>query len=114
MNWETWPDTLQEERGRVFWQTLVAGEGLTLGVAKLAPGDSLHEHRHEQSEVYLVLEGTGVVTVDGKARAVAGGSAVLIPGNALHSCENTGDAELRFAYVLAADSFDDVEYVFST
>ncbi len=114
MNWETWPEALLEERGRVFWQTLVSGEGLTLGIAKLAPGDAVREHRHEQSEVYLVLEGAGVVTVDGERREIAGGSAVLIPGNALHSCENTGARELRFAYVLAADSFDDVEYVFST
>jgi quercetin dioxygenase-like cupin family protein len=114
MSWDTWPDALLEERGRVFWQTLVSGEGLTLGVAKLAPGDAVHEHRHEQSEVYLVLEGAGVVTVDGEAQEVGEGSAVLIPGNALHSCENTGDGELRVAYVLAADSFDDVEYVFST
>jgi quercetin dioxygenase-like cupin family protein len=112
--WETWPDELVEERGRVFWQTLAEGEGLTLGVASFPPGEELHEHRHEQSEVYLVLAGTGVVTVDGEAREVADGAAVFIPGNALHSCRNTGGVELRLAYVLAADSFEDVEYVFST
>jgi quercetin dioxygenase-like cupin family protein len=112
--WETWPEELVEERGRVLWQTLAEGEGLTLGVARLPPGEELHEHRHEQSEVYLVLEGAGVVTVDGEARDVAEGAAVFIPGNALHSCRNDGDVELRFAYVLAADSFADVEYVFST
>jgi hypothetical protein len=36
---------------------------------------------------------------------------VFIPGNALHSLEAT-NAELRFADVFAADSMDDVEYVF--
>ena len=93
---------------------LAEGEGLTLGVARLPPGEELHEHRHEQSEVYFVLDGAGVVTVNGEERDVADGAAVFIPGNALHSCRNTGDVELRFAYVLAADSFEDVEYVFST
>jgi quercetin dioxygenase-like cupin family protein len=112
--WETWPEGLLEERGRVLWQTLAEGEGLTLGVARFPPGEELHEHRHAQSEVYLVLDGTGVVTVDREEREVAAGAAVFIPGNALHSCRNTGDVELRLAYVLAADSFEDVEYVFST
>lgn len=41
----------------------------------------------------------------------------LTPSEALtagvvHSIENRGDTELRFAYVLDADSFDDVQYVF--
>ena len=116
--WETWPAPLVEERGRIFWKTLVSGdltpsEGLTLGVARLPPGESLHEHRHEQVEVYLVTAGEGIVTIDGNARAVAPGAAVFIPGNAVHSCANTGAADLLFAYVLAADSFGDVEYVFA-
>ena len=76
------------------------------------PTEALREHRHHQAEIYLVLEGAGSVTIDGKARPVAAGCAVFIPGNALHSCENTGTSELQFAYVLAADSFEEVEYIF--
>jgi quercetin dioxygenase-like cupin family protein len=115
--WETWPEPLVEERGRIFWKTLVSGDvtpsdALTLGVAKLAPGEELHAHRHEQAEVYLVTAGEGLVTVDGEAQSVGPGAAVFIPGNAIHSCANTGANELRFAYVLAADSFADVEYLF--
>ena len=115
--WETWPEALVEERGRIFWKTLVSGDltpsdGLTLGVASLPPGEVLREHRHEQAEVYLVTAGEGLVTVDGAAWSVGPGTAVFIPGNAVHSCANTGVGELQFAYVLAADSFADVEYVF--
>ncbi len=115
--WEIWPEPLVEERGRIFSRTLVSGDttpsdGLTLGVAKLAPGEELRAHRHEQAEVYLVTAGEGLVTVDGETRSVGTGGAVFIPGNALHSCANTGTNELRFAYVLVADSFADVEYVF--
>lgn len=36
----------------------------------------------------------------------------FIPGNALHSCENTGTSDLRIAYVFAVDSFEEVEFVF--
>jgi oxalate decarboxylase/phosphoglucose isomerase-like protein (cupin superfamily) len=54
----------------------------------------------------------GLGLIEGKARPVAAGSAVFIPGNALHSCENTGTSDLRIAYVFAANSFEEIEYVF--
>ena len=116
--WGTWPDEGVAERGLVYWKTLVSGgdlthsEALTMGIAKLPPSEALHEHRHQQAEIYLVLEGTGSVTIDGKARPVGAGLAVFIPGNVVHSCENPGASDLRFAYVFPADSFEEVEYVF--
>jgi quercetin dioxygenase-like cupin family protein len=115
--WEAWPADQVAERGEARWKTLIsagltASEGLTMGVARLPPGGSLQAHRHEQHEVYLVLDGLAVVAIDGTARTVRPGVAVFVPGNALHSVKATGDADLRFAYVFAADSFEDVEYVF--
>jgi quercetin dioxygenase-like cupin family protein len=115
--WETWPDEEVADRGSVYWKTLVSGdltrsEALTMGIAKIPPAEALHEHRHRQAEIYLLLEGTASVTIAGKTRPVAAGSAVFIPGNALHSCQNTGTSDLRVAYVFAADSFEEVEYVF--
>jgi len=83
-----------------------------MGIAKIPPTGTLHEHRHRQAEIYLILQGTGSVRIDGKTRPVRAGSAVFIPGNAVHSCENTGAADLRFAYVFPANSFEEVEYVF--
>lgn len=115
--WETWQDEDVSRRGLVYWRTLVSGgitqsEALTLGIAKIPPGEALNEHRHRQAEIYLVLEGSGLVRIDSASRPVEAGTAIFIPGDALHSCENTGASELRIAYVLAADSFDDVDYVF--
>jgi oxalate decarboxylase/phosphoglucose isomerase-like protein (cupin superfamily) len=46
------------------------------------------------------------------ARPVGPGTSVFIPGNAAHSCENMGEEDLHFAYVYAANSFEEVEYVF--
>ena len=115
--WETWREEDVARRGLVHWKTLISAgvtqsEHLTVGIASIPPGEALHEHRHRQAEIYLVLEGSGMVRVGSKARPIEAGSAVFLPGDAVHSCENTGASELRFAYVLAADSFDDVEYVF--
>jgi quercetin dioxygenase-like cupin family protein len=115
--WETWPDEEITEKGLVYWKTLLSGnlthsEALTMGIAKVPPTETLREHRHLQGEIYLVLEGAGSVTIDGETRPVGAGTSVFIPGNALHSCENTGEADLRFAYVFPANSFEEVEYVF--
>ncbi len=115
--WETWDEEDIPKKGLVYWKTLISGNltpsrGLTLGIASLPPGGALHEHRHTQEEVYLVLDGSGLVRIGGEETAVEGGSAVFIPGDALHSCENTGASDLRVAYVFPADSFEDVEYVF--
>jgi quercetin dioxygenase-like cupin family protein len=115
--WETWPETEAAQRGNVSWKTLISAgltdsSALTLGVGRLPPGAVLRPHRHEQPEVYFVLEGSGIVTVDGSAQPVAAGAGVFIPSNALHSVECTGDTDLRMAYVFAADAFEDVEYRF--
>ena len=115
--WETWGEEDIPKKGLVFWKTLISrgvtrSQGLTLGVASLPPGGALREHRHTQEEVYLVLDGSGLVRVGAEELAVEAGSAVFVPGDALHSCENTGTSDLRVAYVFPADSFDEVEYVF--
>ena len=44
----------------------------------------------EPTKIYLLLEGTGSVTIEGETRPVGAGTSVFIPGNALHSLENTG------------------------
>lgn len=81
--WAGWPANQVAERGSVQWKTLISG-GLT-------PSEAL----------------TAATATD-----VGPGVTVFIPGNAVHSLENRGDTELRFAYVLDADSFADVQYVF--
>jgi quercetin dioxygenase-like cupin family protein len=115
--WEGWPAEQVAERGEAEWKTLISrgltpSASLTMGVARVAPGGSLRLHRHEQAEAYLVLAGTGVVTIDQTERPLREGVAVFIPGDALHGVRATGTTDLRFAYVFAADAFDDVEYVF--
>jgi quercetin dioxygenase-like cupin family protein len=115
LGWETWDG--EARPGELAWKTLIGApatpsDTLTLGVARVPPGAPLAEHRHAHAEVYLVLAGTGVVSVDGETRPVGPGTAVFIPGDARHGLRCTGDAELRFAYAFAADSFADVAYVF--
>lgn len=110
----TWSD----HRGRISFRTGI-GDGtvpsadLCSGVARLEPGGWLALHRHAAPEVYQVLSGTGVVTLDGQQHEVGAGSAVYIPGNREHGIRNSGDGPLEFVYVYQTDSITDVDYVWS-
>ncbi len=105
-------------RGRLHWRTLFSQgatptQGITCGVAELAPGDRLERHRHAPAEVYYVVAGEGIVFLEGEEVAVKPGAAVFIPGMAEHGVRQTGAATLRFFYAFAVDSFDAVAYLFS-
>jgi len=100
------------------WKTLISGDrtasdSITVGVVDVHPRDVPRWHRHAHAEVYYVLQGQGVVKIDGVEHAIEAGSTVFIPGNAEHGARNTGSDVMRIFYVFAADSFSDVEYVFS-
>lgn len=117
VDWTGWPAEQVAERGTVRWKTLIDGastpsSALTAGIAHLSPGGSLRPHRHAQAEIYVMLQGRAAVTIDGDTREVGPGMTVFIPGDAVHGIECAGSREVRFAYVLAADRFDDVKYIF--
>jgi quercetin dioxygenase-like cupin family protein len=110
---------LEPGPGRVRWRTLLSADrtptaSLTLGVAELEPGEAqeLRPHRHAQAEAYYVLSGEGVVSIAGEEYPLRSGSAVFVPGNAVHRALNTGSGLLRLLYVFPADSFGQVEYEF--
>ena len=63
--------------------------------------------------MYHLLDGSGVVVLDGVEHAVTGGSVVFIPGDAAHGIRNPADVPLRFVYAFATDSVEDVVYRFS-
>lgn len=109
--------------GDVTWRTLIsapntATDTFTVGIATCAPGTSggcrgqLKPHRHEQAEIYHVTRGKGVVTIDGVDHDVSKGSVVWIPGDAEHGTRNTGEENLEWLYVFAADGFKDIVYRF--
>jgi mannose-6-phosphate isomerase-like protein (cupin superfamily) len=113
---EGWDDPVM---GKVVWRTLLSADrtptnGLTVGVAEIGPGnpDAYFPHRHEPAEIYYILAGEGVVTIEDDDFAVRAGTTVFIPGNAWHGTRNLGDQPLRLLYAFAVDSFADVVYIF--
>ncbi len=110
-----WDD---EQTGSLYFRTIFSAgqtptEALTAGVSDITPGNALKLHRHPQPEIYHLVAGEGIVTIDGDEYPVQTGSSVFIPGNAVHGIRNTGQSTLRFFYVFATDSFDNVQYTFT-
>jgi len=62
-----------------------ATDTLYAGLQLLLPGETAPEHRHSQSALRFVVEGSGAVTtVDGEEAAMAPGDLILTPAGAWH------------------------------
>ncbi len=72
----------------------------SLAHAKVKPGRSSLPHRLKTSEVYYLLEGEGMMHVDGESAEVHRGQAVYIPPNSIQYIENTGDYDLEFLCIV--------------
>lgn len=111
---ETWSDSIRGDVGfRTLFGDVLRTSDFTAGVTELEVGGWLGAHRHEPSEIYYVLSGEGILSVDGRDHPVRAGTAAYIPGNSEHAIHNTGDDQLRFFYVFAVGAFEDVEYLFT-
>ena len=136
-NAESWPD---DGRGKFWWHTLLSSpktdtNSLTMGILTCPANQGyLALHRHEQAEVYYILDGKGRMHVAEKVYEVSKGDMIYVPSNAEHGIwnvsgninesvegggkesrgksQNEGE-DLRFLYVFAADSFDEIKYRFS-
>jgi len=58
--------------------------GLEVGVYVLVAPEPDRQQPHEDDELYVVLEGTGVLEVEGEATPVREGSAVFVEAGADH------------------------------
>lgn len=57
----------------------------SLAEATLPPGGATQRHYHKVSEeFYFILEGTGLMELNGETKTVAPGDAILIPRTAWH------------------------------
>jgi len=69
----------------------------SLAEASLLPCGKTDRHYHKLAEeIYFILEGDGLMEIDGKEQAVGPNDAILIPPSAWHQITNTGTEALRF------------------
>ncbi len=72
------------EQGNGGYEIVHASPGLEVGVYVLVAPEPDHQQPHEDDELYVVLDGRGTLTVEGKAIALTEGQAVYVPAGAVH------------------------------
>jgi mannose-6-phosphate isomerase-like protein (cupin superfamily) len=72
----------------------------SLAHAVVHPGQTTWRHRLKTSEIYYILEGEGIMRIDGESAPVRAGSTVYIPPLAWQCITNTGTADLVFICVV--------------
>ncbi len=69
----------------------------SLAEATVFAGTASARHYHrETEEIYFILEGSGLMEIEGVIRPVGPGDAILIPPGARHEITAGADAPLRF------------------
>jgi mannose-6-phosphate isomerase-like protein (cupin superfamily) len=66
------------------YEVVHASQGLEIGVYVLVAPEPDRQQPHEDDEVYLVLEGSGVLEVEGERVELREGHAVFVPAGAEH------------------------------
>ena len=78
-------------------RTNSAATNQSLAEATLPPGGETEAHCHSQAEeIYYILRGRGLMTLEGEGREVGPGDAILIPPGTQHSIRNIGQESLVF------------------
>ena len=72
------------EAGNGGYEIVHASPGLEVGVYVLVAPEPDHQQPHADDELYVVLEGSGVLEIEGAAIPVAPGQAIFVPAHAEH------------------------------
>jgi mannose-6-phosphate isomerase-like protein (cupin superfamily) len=80
----------------VAYSFFAKAPGLKLVFRKRAfkPGAAIGYHLQKEDEIYYVLSGRGVMTIDGKSFDVGPGSAILTRPGSSHGLKQTGSEDL--------------------
>lgn len=82
--------------------SIVEGDELFAGLNCFEPGQEHASHAHDgQDKLYVVLEGSGLVTVDKQIEKLSAGDAAFAPAGIMHSIQNPGPERLIVMAILA-------------
>lgn len=72
-------------------------DGLTLSLTELYPEKSTTGHSHDKAdEVYVFIDGEGIMEIAEKSQKVKSGNVVLVPRGAFHKVHNSKEKNLSF------------------
>jgi mannose-6-phosphate isomerase-like protein (cupin superfamily) len=72
------------EAGNGGYEVVHSSPGLEIGVYVLVAPEPDRQQPHQDDEVYIVLEGRGILTVEGESFPLAEGSVHFVPAGADH------------------------------
>ena len=72
----------------------------SLAIAQVDMGKTTYKHRLRQTEIYFLLEGSGLMHIDEEIRNVSKGDVIVIPPQAVQWIENTGTGTLVFTAIV--------------
>jgi mannose-6-phosphate isomerase-like protein (cupin superfamily) len=72
------------EAGDGGYEVVHSSAGLEIGVYVLVAPEPDRQQPHDDDEVYVVLSGQGVLTIEGEAVPVGEGQAIFVPAGAEH------------------------------
>ena len=70
--------------GNGGYEIVHSSPGLEVGVYVLVAPEPDHQSAHDDDELYVVLEGSGELTVEGETTALHEGEAAFVPAGADH------------------------------
>ena len=73
---------------------LATGEHVSLSLLYAEPGKSFEVHEHAEEELAYILQGRGIMTVEGKSYPVEAPCVMKIPPHLNHGLEVTGKETL--------------------
>ncbi|NLU24041.1 MAG: cupin domain-containing protein [Clostridiales bacterium] len=71
--------------GQVVSRTLAQNEAVSLTLFAFAKGEEIGTHTSEGDAMVLILEGTGVLTVDGVPHVCRAGESIVMPAHKPHA-----------------------------
>jgi mannose-6-phosphate isomerase-like protein (cupin superfamily) len=71
-------------------------KNLTITMVEMEPGGIQHVHSHEPEQMYYVMEGSGLMTVNDEQQRVEAGDCIFFSSLSRHGLENTGGTVLRY------------------
>ena len=108
-----------EKYGGLKWKLLIDSStkmtsGLSVGILKIQPNDSLSLHYHSPKELYIIKKGKGLLLKPDGNESLRSGDVVFIPEDTLHGLQNIGKTSLILYWIFPTDSWEEVEYNFIT
>jgi mannose-6-phosphate isomerase-like protein (cupin superfamily) len=62
----------------------------------MKPGGIQKSHHHKTEQCYMILEGNGVMEINGEQSEVSAGDTIFIPSNSFHGLRNENQKMLKY------------------